>query len=265
MKLFDQSKNKKQKGDVLPSFILLKDMALDIDLFIKNFYDDWGIELPVSAKEEEHKDELPMLVTEINNMTIAVSLMPAPVPNDEAVDNAKTNLFWPEAVEVAENHQAHILVVVIPLGEQSLLEVATLHTKLCVTCLKQPNAVAVNAVGTVFEPQWYIESALIAFENNIFPIMNLVYFGVYSNDNGETVSGYTFGLEILGKKEIEILDSAHSFKEIFDFLTNIVSYIIGDDVTLQHGETIGFYADQKLSITESAGVAVDGETLKIGF
>ena len=65
--------------------------------------------------------------------------------------------------------------------------------------------------------------------------------------------------------KIEILDSAHSFKEVFDFLTNIVSYIIDDDVILQHGETIGFSADQKLSITESAGVAVDGETLKIGF
>ena len=28
--------------------------------------------------------------------------MPAPIPNNEAVENAKTNYRWPDAVKVAE-------------------------------------------------------------------------------------------------------------------------------------------------------------------
>ena len=34
---------------------------------------------------------------------------------------------------------------------------------------------------------------------------------------------------------------------------------------LQDGETIGFTAEQKISISQSKGVAVNGTTLKLGY
>ncbi|WP_397347120.1 DUF4261 domain-containing protein [Paenibacillus sp. 32O-W] len=37
------------------------------------------------------------------------------------------------------------------------------------------------------------------------------------------------------------------------------------DVTLRDGETIGFSAEQRLPITRSAGVYVNGDSLKIQF
>ena len=44
---------------------------------------------------------------------------------------------------------------------------------------------------------------------------------------------------------------------------DVTVYVISEDVVLQDGETIGFTEEQKLSITCSEGVAVDGMSLKI--
>ena len=42
----------------------------------------------LSFLENKEKD---MLVGDIDGIMVAVALMPAPIPNNEAVDNAKTN------------------------------------------------------------------------------------------------------------------------------------------------------------------------------
>lgn len=192
-----------------------------------------------------------------------VSLMPAPVPGDEAVDNAKTNFMWAEAVSVAQAHRAHLLVAVLP-HHNPLTEAGILLAKLNVSALKQPHATGVNMLGTVFAPDFYADCAK-CLHNGDFPIMSLVFFGLYSRDGGKTVSGYTYGMSYFDKDELEVLDSAHTTGELFEFLTTIAGYVIESDVTLRHGETIGFTAAQKLSITKSPACAIDGESLKIGF
>jgi len=264
MGLFDHFRKKKEKSAaILPGFVLLSDNSLDIDLLIKYLYSDWGIAIPLADINID--DGRTSFVSSIDNMLAAISLMPAPVPNEEAVENAKTNFRWTEAVSVTESHKAHIMVIVMPQENQSVIEVGTLQTKLCYCCLKLPNAIAINTAGTVFPPEYYINTAMLAIEERKFPIFNHVFFGIYSNDNGKTVSGYTYGLENLGKQDIEVIDSTNSATDVFGFLADISSYVMDSDATLTHGETIGFSAEQKLSITESKGVAIDGKTLKIGF
>ena len=263
----DQSKQKEeQKGAVLPSFVLLSDAAFDPALFAKTLKEDWGIELPAGdLNDKDEDDDLPRIVSEIDNMTVAISLMAGPVPDGEAVANAKTNFRWPKAVEAAESHTACVLIVVLPPKDRLLLEVANLHTKLCAACLKQPNAIAINTAGTVFDPAFYIGSAKFALENKVFPIMNHIFFGIYTNDDGKTISGYTYGLENLGKQDLEILDSVRTVDEVLGFLIDIAAYIMDADVTLKDGETLGATEEQKFAITESDGAALAGKTLKIDF
>jgi len=258
-------KTEKEKSNtILPSFVLLRNDSLDMDLLVKYLNEDWGI--TISADDiRVDKSGAYAFVSTVDDMFVAINLMPAPVPNGEAVENAKTNFRWPEAVAVTESHRAHILVIVMPQKTQPVTEVAALQTKLCACCLKLPGAIAINTAGTVFAPDFYMTTAKIAIENNKFPIFNHVFFGIYSNDNGKTVSGYTYGLENLGKQDIEILNSTGNANEVLGFLTDVSSYIMDSDITLKHGETIGFSAGQKLSITESVGVAIKGKTLKIGF
>ncbi len=115
------------------------------------------------------------------------------------------------------------------------------------------------------EPNVYKEYAKGAIEDGMFPILDLVFFGIYSNDNGKTISGYTFGLHNFEKDEIEVLDSQHSASEIFEFLVDVANYVVEQDVILKDGETIGFSEEQKLPITKSGSRVLDFETLKIKF
>ena len=66
-----------------------------------------------------------------------------------------------------------------------------------------------------------------------------------------------------GKSEIEIIDAHMEGSEVYDFLLSILDYVLEQDVTLHHGETIGFTEEQKIKITESEAIYLEGTSLKI--
>ena len=239
-------------------FVLLSDAKLDIDKFLKDLKEDWNITLNL-GKENKEKD---MLVGDINGIMVAVALMPAPIPNNEAVESAKTNYRWKDAVKVAEEHKAHIIASL--LGEPNLVDGAKLYTKIISALTKQENCTGINVLGTVLNPDMYRDFTKYYEENDMFPVENMIFIGLYAAEDNK-VSAYTYGMEGFGKKEMEVINSLEQPKDIYNLLQAIADYVITSDVILQDGETIGFTAEQKISISQSKGVAVNGTTLKLGY
>ena len=130
-------------------FVLLSEAKFDIDKFLKDLKEDWNITLNL-GKENKEKD---MLVGDIDGIMVAVALMPAPIPNNEAVESAKTNYKWKDAVKVAEEHKAHIIVSL--LEEPNLVDGAKLYTKIISALTKQENCTGINVLGTVLNPDMY--------------------------------------------------------------------------------------------------------------
>ena len=116
--------------------------------------------------------------------------------------------------------------------------------------------------GTVWLPENYIQSAMLMKEGEI-PLMDLVFIGLYHNEKG--TSCWTNGLRSFGKEELEVIDSSQTPAEIYDLIFDLCSYIIQEGAVLRDGETCGFSMEQKLPITLSEGVYVNGRSLKIGF
>ena len=81
------------------------------------------------------------------------------------------------------------------------------------------------------------------------------------------MNGYTYGLDSFGKDEMEVLGIDAKPSDLRDFLASLVSYVLENDVELHDGETIGFTADDKHTITRSPGVGLPEEqmTLKISW
>lgn len=256
------TENTKNNGSFV-AFVLLDEPVFSLEQLVSDLKKDWNIDIEKDEKAEMDLEHV-TAVFSVDNMRVAITLIPAPVPDDEAIHNAESNFRWKEAVEVTKSHKAHLIVAVLP-HDKSVVEAGTLFVELCATCLKQQHTIAINTAGTVMEPNLYKEYAKGAIEDGMFPILDLVFFGIYSNDNGKTISGYTFGLQNFGKDEIEVLDSAHSASEIFEFLVDIASYVAEEDAILKDGETIGFSAEQKLPITKSKSRVLDFDTLKIEF
>lgn len=116
---------------------------------------------------------------------------------------------------------------------------------------------------TVYPSDFYIGHAEM-LEDGDLPTPIMMYLGLYRIESG-TTGGYTYGLENFGYREIEIVDSEQTLGDLYEFLFCVSQYVLEFDVTLNDGETIGFSEEQKLPITLSKGVAVDGDTLKIKY
>ena len=240
-------------------FVLLERADFDAGKYIKDLKEDWNLDYDFEITQEDNT-----IIADYNGMIMTASLMPAPIPDNEAVEQAKTNYRWDGAVEAAERHKAHLLVSVINRGDMDNIEGAKHYVKLLANATKQEGCLGINILGTVIHPQMYYDFAKLYDENDDFPIENIVYIGLYGDENN-TVSGYTYGLEQFGKKELEIIKSLEEAEEVYNFLASISDYIITSDVVLNDGETIGFSEEQKIQISVSEGIALDGETIKLGF
>lgn len=267
-------------GGIFNGFVLLNTLEFDREGIMARLQQDWNIVATEHHGDDagEHNVEIENggentgehdgnegpapLVFEAEGCMLAVSYIPAPVPDNEAVHNAGSNYLWPQAEEVAKTHVAHLIVAVLP-RESSPLESGSVYVKLASSCLRLPNAIGLYSSGTVFQPEFYQEVTEAMKQEDMFPLLNLVYFGLVRSEDG--VSGYTIGLNSFGKDEIEVLDSPASPSELREFLMDISGYVVEYDVKLRHGETIGFSEEQKLAITRSEGVNIGGITLKIQF
>ena len=263
--------SEEQKGGAFISFVLLEECVWDREQYLAALKEQWDITIeeiaddPEESGEEESEDHVLSIVGSVNGMIVSVALMPGPVPNNEAEYNAETNYMWDDAVEMAQKHQAHLLVAVLPEenDHSTHLEAGKILVKLCDAAFTSGNVLGVNTAGTVLEPAFYHENALV-MQEGLLPISNWVYLGLCLSENEERC-GYTFGLDVFNKDNIEVINTAAEPVEVRDFLFNIVSYILSSDITLHDGETIGYSEAMKLPITRSPGCNIEGTTLKIGF
>lgn len=72
-------------------------------------------------------------------------------------------------------------------------------------------------------------------------------------------------MSVFGKDKMEVMDAEAKPSDARDFLLNMAAYVLENDVMLNDGETIGFSAEDKHSITRSEGAALPGMTLKIEY
>ena len=244
--------------------VLLSKAEWDKEQFIRDLREEWGIvddEPDEGGEDDENSDDA--VVMRVGGMMLVVTIFRGHIPDNEAEINAENNYMWPEAVEAAKAHKAHIMVAVLG-EEEKLLERGKLFTKAMAVCCMQKYATGVYTSGVVFEPRFYEGFANMMKEDEL-PIFNWVWFGLYRSEGG--LSAYTYGMDVFGKEEMEVLNTDAEPEELRDFLASLASYVLACDVTLQDGETIGFSADDKHTITHSPGVSLPEEqmTLKIGY
>ena len=246
---------------VFTGFVLLSKAEWDKEQFIRDMKEKWDIAVDEYDASEEKDDDA--LVFEVGDMLAAVSLASYPIPGGEAEGNAENNYMWEDAVKAAKEHCAHIMVAVLG-KEENLLEKGKLFTKVVAACCRQKYATGVYTSGVVFEPGFY-EGFADMMQNDELPIFNWIWFGLWRDENG--MNGYTYGMDVFGKDEMEVLGTDAEPGDLRDFLASLVSYVLENDVELQDGETIGFTADDKHTITRSPGVSLpeDQMTLKISW
>lgn len=241
-------------------FALLSKARWDKAQLVRDLKDLWDITVPEPDPDEEERDDA--LVFNLGERLVALSLMPFPIPDHEAEKNAENNWMWPEAVEVAKKHAAHVMVAVCG-GDDDPIERGKLFVKLMDACSRQRDVTGIYTSGVVFDPDFYRKAAE-AMNDDALPVHAWIWFGLYAEDGG--LRAYTYGMESFGRREIEVLDAdGVDARELWGFIFSMASYVLECGQTLEDGQTIGFSEDDKHAITLSEGAALPGMTLKIAY
>ena len=235
--------------------VLLRDAKIDFDalgdLLVKTF----------QVADENCTRDAQTLVFSLENNTISVALMDTPVPEGEAEFYAEGNFLWKEVVETTKQHQAHLLVAVLN-HEANAIEAACFFTDTVNLCSMETKALGIYTTGTVYEPSFYNEWAG-KLRNSEMPLPLWVYVGLVRDENGN--SGYTYGLTLFGRLEVEVIGTSHSPEEIYNFLYNVCDGILSEGMYFHDGETLSFTSEERLLITKSKAVYVEGDSFKIGY
>jgi len=194
---------------------------------------------------------------------VALLTMPAQIPFEEIKSTTQYAYNWKDAEHELKDHDTHVIATVLSskhVGSHRF----TVLSKVLSALLSTSNAIGVykGTQSLLIPRSEYLESATLIRQNRI-PVNLWVYIGVRSLETGN--SAYTYGLSAFGKPELEIINSTRSPQDIYSFLANICSYVIGGDVTFHSGETLGYTEDQKVKITASEGVFVKGVSLKLSY
>lgn len=271
MSVFDFLKPKKEEQEATPQeeSNLLLAMPLyngtdsyNVRAVIEQLQNYWGLEVS-DIEGLEGADEDAVTFT-LDGEMVAMAKMPVPVPAEEIQSTAEYAYLWETAAADCKDHTSHAIVTLLS-GNAPTIERYKLFTMLLASILETSNAIGIyQGEQTLLLPKaLYLEYADFLREEDQSPLALWVYIGLVND--GTTCSAYTYGLSGFGKQEIEVVHSEKNIGELYDFITMIALYIIDYDVTLRHGETIGFSEEEKIKITASKGAFLDGETLKIEY
>lgn len=242
----------KNNAKILAGCVLLKNYTYDWDMFRMQLFDDWKLE--VTEEAEEFSFEFT-----VNDVHIACMLVPA--PKQGAAEAGKNNYEWPEASQAASTHAGHVEIGVMDC--ENPLQRHVLFTMIVSSMLKQENVIGLYQYPVVHRPATYIDGAQVLKQDE-FPVTLWVYIGLYQDQEG-LWNSYTYGMEDFNKEEMEILHSKAGLIEVYQFMVQIVTYLLTSNDTLEPGQRVGSDEEHSYAITRSEAVAFDGETLKLAY
>ena len=250
--LFTSKKEKSEKKKQLfLSMPLFKGkQAYSLDQVVQELKSHWGLEI----SEVSGDDSSATFV--IDGALVALALMDLPIPSQEFEELYAYSYLWQDVEKETQEHTQHAIVSILS-DNLSPVETYSLLTKVNASILKtsQSSIGIYQGSTTLLLPKdLYLDLADLLKEE----MLPLQLF-----NQGDKTSIYTYGLKEFGKTEIEIIESPMNSDDLYYFLLSILQYVLGSDVTLKDGETIGFSEDQKIKITESKAVFLEGNSLKL--
>lgn len=245
------------KGQLILSMPMFAEgRAYSLDKIIEDLQSYWGFDV----KDIEGDDNTASFT--IDGELVVLALMPAPIPDGEFEAMYEYSYLWKNVEKETKAHTQHAIVSLLA-SDATPVKRYTLLTKVNASILRtSETAIGIyQGSATLLLPKnLYIDFANMLKEDTL-PIQLWIYIGIIGKENKSSV--YTYGMKEFGKTEIEIIDAAMESSELYYFLLPILQYVLEYDVTLQDGETIGFSEDEKIKITESEAIYVDGSSLKL--
>lgn len=255
-------KKKKQKASqenkiILAMVILPGENTFNTDAFSSEYKTRYGTVIKKTTGDHT------TFGFEAQGESVVIAHMPVPIPAGDLQPTAQYAYNWPDAEAETRDHQSHLIVSMMQGGSNQVKRYR-IFTEIICAILRTTDAIGIYQGGQslLIAREQYLETAQY-MDDNYLPIDLWIYFGLSKSESGN--SGYTYGLKQFNKTEMEIVHSSEGLEDIRGLLFNLAAYVVENDITFRDGETCGFSAEQKIVISYSKGIFLEGNTFKLAY
>jgi Domain of unknown function (DUF4261) len=263
MGLFDIFKKKAQPKESHERAILLampmfvNGNRYQLDAIVDNLKNEWGLTISDITGDDD------TAIITIDGDLATIAYLSAPIPMSDIEGTAQYAYNWQNVLADIKGLTGHAIVSIMR-SEKTTLEQYKLFSKVLSAILSTSPSVGVyQGSQSLLIPSGQYKESAEALKADSLPVHLWVYLGLRKSEGGNSV--YTYGMTAFAKNEMEVINSTLELDELYDFISNICAYVIGSNVTLNSGETLGYTADQKISITLSKGHFIEGQSLKLAL
>ena len=187
--------------------------------------------------------------------------MPAPIPGQEAQENADGNFLWPEGKEEAGLHQSHVIVTTMGADEKPPVEAAIEVTKLALVALKAFDGLGVYwGSANVCNSREVFESFSDGMSPDHVPVPIWLRFQFVSTSDDQ-IGMYTLGMQQFNLMEIEVDQCQLSPEDLFEFVSNIAHYLIQSGPVVADGNTVGSDENEQILVRHLPSMTDDTKTV----
>lgn len=213
----------------------------------KAFRNDLATSWPTLPSPRDVKKEENTLSFDMGHMSIAMGMMPGPIPDDSWAPPERQTWIWPDATGEMQDHRTHLIVTVIgdatPLEQSQLLTMVT--ASLLATC-GNPAGVLWGEAGLLVSPAMFREVALEALPIEL-PLCIWVSIHLGKNEDGTTV-GFTRGLQGLDVMDFVTENATDEPADLCERFYGLADYLLTNGPVIEDGHTIGEDADERIQI-----------------
>ena len=196
--------------------------------------------------------------------TVMLAYLDYPVTPDEISIAAGISWLWKDAAKETKGHKAQLVISI--LGDESAtVELYRIFTRVAAGSLASIDntpGVYMNNQYLLLAKGYYLESARNMGRDGL-PVYCWVYFGILQ---GETNSGYTFGLSEFGHHELELVNVNMPLQDSHSLLYELTQKAITVP-PFKNGQQVALSDGKNVTITISTAQLIrDGsQTAKVGI
>lgn len=247
-------KNAADATKVVTGTVLLdKKLPPDTKALLATLRADWGVRV-----DSVRPGDKTLVFAGPGGATVMIAWLDYPAPAAEIRAAADISMLWPGAAKEAGAHQAQAVISVIGSGSRTV-ELYKLFTRVAGALLDKSAASGIYLSGQylLLSKGYFLASAKGMSDENL-PLSCWVYFGV--RQEGDTSSGYTYGLHEFGLPEFEVLQSGHTPQDVYALLTDAVNYVIRTHTIYREGQFFTTPDGQKIAVQVSKSTVLKNET-----
>lgn len=207
-------------------------------------------------------DDPNIFIVEQGERTIGfLAHMPAPIPGNEAENNADGNFLWPEGKDQAAEHESHVIVTTMGGDEMPPVDAAIELTKLALVALRAFDGLGVYwGNANVCNSREVFEGFCKGMTNEHVPVPIWLRFEFVS-ESEEEIGMYTLGMQQFNLMEIEVDRCKLSPGDLFEFVSNIAHYLIQTGPVISDGNTVGSDENQQILVRHLPSMTDDTKTV----